>query len=308
MKISPESLVADESLCLKYKSIFVSGSDESYILSIVELLVKNLLRAGYVKKTFAETNSMSPDLFKAEKNYVYTSDKYIGNKLVEEIESSKDIIICYEKNSIKNKLTKGFFSKPGHRALVECYELDQQRKKIILNGFVKKNGLILDNDVFWLLLDLLDSSFSILNKELEKVMLLQNINDAHELTNALNPEQLTDANKFFFKMHMGRNKLATFLNSSVNSLSDFYSHFSYFKIYSDMLIMSQNKVELESRIPRYLFKEKQSLVNLFISLNQNKKKLISSLLYKTESLVRKNPDLYKSLFFRFVVNYKKIIS
>ena len=29
---------------------------------------------------------------------------------------------------------------------------------------------------------------------------------------------------------------------------------------------------------------------------------------KTEKLVRKNPDLYKQLFFRFVLNYKKIIS
>ena len=43
-------------------------------------------------------------------------------------------------------------------------------------------------------------------------------------------------------------------------------------------------------------------------LNENKKKLLSSLIHKTERLVRKNPGLYKALFFRFVLNYKKIIS
>jgi len=49
-------------------------------------------------------------------------------------------------------------------------------------------------------------------------------------------------------------------------------------------------------------------MSLFRRLNENKKTLLSALIHKTERLIRKNPDLYKALFFRFVLNYKKIIS
>ena len=52
----------------------------------------------------------------------------------------------------------------------------------------------------------------------------------------------------------------------------------------------------------------EGLLSLFGRLNENKKTLLSSLIHKTEKLVRKNPGLYKSIFFRFVLNYKKIIS
>ena len=41
---------------------------------------------------------------------------------------------------------------------------------------------------------------------------------------------------------------------------------------------------------------------------ENKKNVLSSLVFKTERLVRKNPSLFKPLFYRFVLNYKKIIS
>ena len=74
------------------------------------------------------------------------------------------------------------------------------------------------------------------------------------------------------------------------------------------MFSSKNTAELEKKIPKYLFRERDGLLRLFGSLNENKKKLLSSLILKTEKLVRKNPNLYKPLFYRFVLNYKKIIS
>jgi len=308
MKISPESLVIDEGLCLNYKSFFISGHDESYIFALMDLLLKIFSKNGYIKKSLTSDTGMVDDLFKIESKYVYVSQKYIGNNLVEKIENKQDIFIFYEKTSTKNKSIKNFFSKSKERALLECYELDQVRKKNILNGFIKSHGLVFENNTYWLLLGLLDNRFAILNKELEKVLLLNNIKDRNTLEAALGTEQSTDANKFFFKIHLDRGDITPFLNSSINSLSDFYSYFSYFKIYSLLLLGSKNKTELESKIPRYLFREKQGLISLFSSLNKSKKNLLSVLVYKTEKLVRKNPGLYKPLFFRFVLNYKKIIS
>ena len=232
----------------------------------------------------------------------------MGDKEIEEIEIGEDVLIFYEKTSPKNRAVKQFFSNSKKRALLDCYELDQNKKKIILNSFVKKHSLTFKNDVYWFLLDLLDNRFSILNKELDKVLLLNNLNDIAELTNALSPEKSAEANKFYFKINLSKETIVPFLNSSINSLSDFYSFFSYFKTYSLLMFASKSAQELDNKIPKYLFREKEGLLSLFRRLNENKKTLLSSLIQKTESLVRKNPGLYKSLFFRFVLNYKKIIS
>ena len=308
MKASPENFVVDGGLCLNYKSFFISGNDEGYIFALMNLLVKSFLNNGFIKKTLTSDDGVSPDLFKLENKYVYVCEKYLDNNSVEEIEKNKDILIFCEKSSAKNKSIKQFFSKSKERVLLECYELDQGRKKIILDGFIKNYDLFFEKNTYWFLLGLLDNRYAILEKELEKILLLENKNDTVELANVLNMNRLTDANKFFFKLHLSKDDVTSFLNSSITSLSDFYGYFSYFKIYSLLLFESRNKAELENKIPRYLFREKQGLLNLFNSLDENKKNVLSSLIFKTERLVRKNPSLFKPLFYRFVLNYKKIIS
>ena len=308
MKIRPESFVENEELCLEYKSIFISGNDESYIYSLLNILINNFSKNGYVRKNLNENKDVLPDLFGANNKHVVVCDKYIGNKAVEEIENGEDVFVFYEKTSPKNKSVKQFFANSKKRVLLECYELDQSKKKILLNSFIKKHSLSVESNIYWVLLDLLDNRFSLLNKELEKVLLLNNINDLAELTGALSPEKTAEANKFYFKINLSKETIVPFLNSSINSLSDFYSYFSFFKSYSLLMLASKSAQELDSKIPKYLFREKEGLLSLFRRLSENKKTLLSSLIHKTERLVRKNPSLYKALFFRFVLNYKKIIS
>jgi hypothetical protein len=129
MKINPENFIVDETLCLNYKSFFISGNDEGYIFALMDLLVKGFLNNGFIKKTLTGEDNVAPDLFKLESKYVYVCEKYIGNNSVEEIEKNKDILIFYEKTSAKNKSIKQFFSKSKERVLLECYELDQGKKK-----------------------------------------------------------------------------------------------------------------------------------------------------------------------------------
>ena len=308
MKINPENFIIDEGLCLKYRSFFISGNDEGYIFSLMDILVTIFLKNGFIKKSLINGSGGSADLFKIEDKYVYVCEKYIGNSSVEEIEKGEDILIFFEKTSTKNKSIKQFFSKSKERVLIECYELDQDRKKNILDGFIRKHDLVFEKNTYWFLLDLLDNRFAILNKELEKILFLDNKNNTSEISHILSGERSTAANKFFFKIYLNRKDITPLLNSSVNSLSDFYSYFSYFKAYSLLLFGSKNKTEFENKIPRYLFKEKQIFLKMFDSINENKKNLLSSLLFKTEKLVRKNPSLFKPLFYRFVLNYKKIIS
>ena len=63
MKISPESFIENEESCLKYKSIFISGNDENYIYSLLNLLVSKFTKNGYVRKNLNENKDTSPDLF-----------------------------------------------------------------------------------------------------------------------------------------------------------------------------------------------------------------------------------------------------
>ena len=129
MKISAESFVENEESCLKYKSIFISGNDENYIYSLLNLLVSNFTKNGYVKKSLDESRDVLPDLFGASSRHVFVCSKYIGNKEVEEIEIGEDVFIFYEKTSPKNRVIKQFFSNSKKRVLLECYELDQNKKK-----------------------------------------------------------------------------------------------------------------------------------------------------------------------------------
>jgi len=213
MKINPESFIENEESCLKYKSLFISGNDENYIYSLLNILVSNFTKNGYVKKKLNENKDVLPDLFGASNKHVFICNKYLGNKEVEEIEIGEDVFIFYEKTSPKNKSIKQFFSNSKKRVLLECYELDQNKKKIILNSFIKKHSLSVESNVYWVLLDLLDNRFSLLNKELEKVLLLNNINDLAELTGALSPEKTAEANKFYFKINLSKETIVTFLNS-----------------------------------------------------------------------------------------------
>ena len=81
--------------------------------------------------------------------------------------------------------------------------------------------IFFEKNTYWFLLGLLDNKYAILEKELEKILLLENKNNLVELAAALNMNRLADANKFFFKLHLSSGEVVSFLNSSVNSLSDF---------------------------------------------------------------------------------------
>ena len=229
MKISPESFIENEESCLKYKSIFISGNDENYIYSLLNLLVSNFTKNGYVKKNLNENKDVLPDLFGASNKHVFICNKYLGNKELKKLKSVRMCLFFMKKHHQKIKQLNSFFPIQKKRALLECYELDQNKKKTILNSFVKKHSLSVENNVYWFLLDLLDNRFSILNKELDKVLLLNNINDLAELTNALSPEKSAEANKFYFKINLSKETIVPFLNSSINSLSDFYSFFFIFQ-------------------------------------------------------------------------------
>ena len=72
------------------------------------------------------------------------------------------------------------------------------------------------------------------------------------------------------------------------------------------LIDSINEEEYRKKIPIYMFREKNFLIDIFKRYNQKKKKLLLKLLLSNEKLLRERGGLSLISGFRFLLNIKKI--
>ena len=73
-----------------------------------------------------------------------------------------------------------------------------------------------------------------------------------------------------------------------------------------MIIDNENEIEFTKKIPAYLFREKNFLIDLFRKHNLKKKKALLNLLSKTEATLRKEGSLSLIVGLRFLLNIKKI--
>ena len=64
--------------------------------------------------------------------------------------------------------------------------------------------------------------------------------------------------------------------------------------------------EYKKKIPLYLFKEKNYLIDIYRKYNLKKKKMLLKLLSSTESILRKESSLSLVVGLRFLLNIKKI--
>ena len=95
-----------------------------------------------------------------------------------------------------------------------------------------------------------------------------------------------------------REKIAT--SSDVNEL------FYYCKSFCQLIIDCKNENEYYKKIPVYLFREKDFLINLYKKYNSEKKKMLIKLLSTTENILRKESGLSLISGLRFILNIKKI--
>ena len=77
-------------------------------------------------------------------------------------------------------------------------------------------------------------------------------------------------------------------------------------IFSYLIINNNNQDEFEKNIPKYLFREKGFLIDLFKKFNKSKKNSLLNLLLKTEKEMRMTGDLSLVLGLRFLLNFKKL--
>ncbi len=73
-----------------------------------------------------------------------------------------------------------------------------------------------------------------------------------------------------------------------------------------MIIESNSLDEYSKKIPIYLFREKNYLIDIYRKYNSKKKKMLLRLLFLTEKILRKENGLSLVSGLRFLLNVKKI--
>ena len=96
-------------------------------------------------------------------------------------------------------------------------------------------------------------------------------------------------------------------NSKITNQAEANKFYFTIKKFTNLIIDNEEKKDFEKNIPKYLFREKNTLVSIFQSFNYKKKKSLINLLFKTDIAMRKNASLSVVIGLRFLLNFKKII-
>ena len=96
-------------------------------------------------------------------------------------------------------------------------------------------------------------------------------------------------------------------NKNITSTNEVNQLYYTVKQFSNLIINHENIREYENKIPKYLFREKGILLDLYKKFNKKKKKNLLNLLFKTEILLKKNTELSLLTGLRFLLSFKKIV-
>ena len=129
-----------------------------------------------------------------------------------------------------------------------------------------------------------------------------------EIKKIINKKNNLEYEKIFFKIFFKNNEIVKLYNSSISNLSDFYLFFQNFKYFFNLIINNKTELDAINSFPKYLFKDQSMFLKIYKKINDNKKKKLAKLIYKTEKLVRKNNSQFESIGLRFLLNFKKIVN
>ena len=131
MKADPIELVLGKNFKINKNIYFISGNEPSLIERVKEVIInfykinENLAvsRIDTIEKYKIEFG-----LFEKKKLYLLKNSKGLNDKLVKDLSSGDDVFIFIQENSPKIKSLKNYLSKEENVYLIDCYELDRDKK------------------------------------------------------------------------------------------------------------------------------------------------------------------------------------
>ena len=176
----------------------------------------------------------------------------------------------------------------------------------MLNNFIKDGHIKIEEDVYWFLVEKLDTKYFFVENSLSK---LRGLNDNYLTKETISKILTIDESgkeKVFFQLFKNNNDIIEIYKNKVLTPSDVNGLYFYIKSFCHLILESKNEDDFISKIPKYLFKEKNFLIQVYKKYNFKKRRLLLNLLYKTERALRRNSGLSIILGLRFVLSLKKI--
>lgn len=308
MKIKPELLLGSKK-DIFYNKILITGSDESYISYIKDFVVSNFKKKGfYIDVSGNHNDGLVGNLFSKNKTLFLLTDYLIKNKNPDIGVDENQCVLITSVNSKKTNLLKSTFTKSKDALVIECYLLNRSAKETALKTFLENNKLYLSGDVFWYVVDNFDNNYVIFINQLQMLSLFNKkidlITDVEKITCV---ETKIELNKIFFNIFYNNKFIIDVFSKSVNSISDYYIFINSIKLYLEIIKGSSDNKSALSKLPRYLFAEKEIFSKIYNNLNKHKIIKIYNQLAKAELLTRKHIGLYSVVGLRFLLSLKKII-
>ena len=309
MKIDPLNILLNKDFKLNKKFYFIGGNETSLMEKICSKIInKYQEEQNSVKVEIDSINNFINEkgLFEDKRVFFGKNCKDINEKNLNNIRNTDDIFVFFQENSQKTKKIKSIFINDNDSFLIDCYELDNNSKVKILNKFLSAKKIKMDEGMYWFLVEKLDKRYAFLENSLIKISELDKkditpVNLKKILTNgALGNEGL------FFNVLKKNNEIIKLYRERVinpSEASDFYYNCKFF---CQLIIDCENENEFSKKIPIYLFREKNFLINVYRKYNLTKRKMLLNLLLSAEKLFRKHKSLSLTSGLRFFLNIKKI--
>ena len=309
MKIDPINILLNRQFLPNKKFYFISGNEKTLMEKIKTIIVEGFKKKENVQIKNIDTISDFVDeigLFGGKNIYIVNGNKGIDKESLNNLRLSESIFIFLQENSQKIKKIKSLFSSDKDSYLIDCYELDKDSKIKILNEFLRFNKLEISQDVYWFLVDKLDSKYTFFEKNLIKVLELDEKNLTIDKIKKILTIDESGKEKIFFNLLQKNKEIITLYRDKIVNNSDVNELFYYSKFFCQMIIDCNSEKEYVKKIPIYLFKEKNYLIDIYRKYNFKKKKMLLNLLSSTESVLRKESNLSLVVGLRFLLNIKKI--
>ena len=309
MKANPLDLFLGGKIKLNKKFYFISGNEASLIERSKDFII-NKLKNEYFFETHHIDNikffKKEIGLFSDKSLYIIKESGGLNDTSIKNLLDNNDIFLFIFENSSKINSLKTFFSKRSDSFVFDCYELDRNNKVMLLNDFIKKNNILIDDEKYWMLVERLDNRYALFENDLNKIKILDLKNiTLSGLKSIMNVEK-DNNEKIFFQIFKNNSHFVTLYKERIKSNKDVNDLYYYSKFFCLQIITSQNEDQYTKNIPRYLFREKAFLIDIYKKYNSKKRIQLLRLLNKTEKIIRTKNELSLIIVLRFLLGFKKI--
>lgn len=309
MRLDPSVILLNNKFLLNKKLYFISGNESTLIEKVCDSIIKrykkernlNILNIDNINN-FVDEDS----LFNSKKLFVGRNCKGINKNNLNKLKNMDYVFIFVQENSSKIKLIKNIFLNDKDSYLIDCYEMNRDSKMRFLNIFLEINSIEISKETYWFLVEKLDNRYVFFEDALSKLLELDGDKLSLENIKKILTIDNTGKEKLFFSILKQNNQITQLYREKIITNSDVNDLYYYSKFFCMLIIESKNKDDFIKNIPKYLFREKSFLIDIYEKYNLNKKKLLIKLLTSTETALRKNSDLSVISGLRFLLSMKRI--